>query len=215
MINAVDNYNTMLQACQYAELFNFDAGDLVQLCRYAKNQLAWTNADLAERSEVSKGTIDRMFSTKEYTTDVRYETMRLLLKALLGGLKEAGFAPAPSRAAAFAQLDQFEQLQEFKANQQKLLTYIEAETHAKEVEVKAKNEELDIMRGEVKALDEEIDIMREEIKALDEERREHANDRRVMHRYIAGLSVAAGLCLLTLIAVIAIGLASPAPGILF
>ena len=57
--------------------------DLLEWCKQRKALLRWTNAKLADESNVPKGTIDRLFSATPM--DFKFETIRPILKALVGG----------------------------------------------------------------------------------------------------------------------------------
>lgn len=70
-------------SCNGANFIALSASDLLQWCRQRKEDLRWSNAKLADASNVPKGTIDRLFSGEGI--DFKHETIRPLVKALIGG----------------------------------------------------------------------------------------------------------------------------------
>lgn len=72
-------------SCDGPNFMAMSTQELLTWCKARKEHLRLSNARLAELSggALPKGTIDRLFSGEH--TDVRYETIRPLLKALTGG----------------------------------------------------------------------------------------------------------------------------------
>ena len=69
--------------CDGPNFLAMPSKDLLEWCKQRKTQLRWSNAKLAEESNVPKGTIDRIFSANPM--DFKFETIRPVLKALVGG----------------------------------------------------------------------------------------------------------------------------------
>lgn len=69
-------------SCDGPNFLDMSTTDLLEWCKARKSNLKISNESLAERSGVPKGTIDRLFSSKHY--DFKYETIRPLLKVLVG-----------------------------------------------------------------------------------------------------------------------------------
>ena len=63
-------------------LFVLDFADLLAWCKKRQKHLSWSNQDLADKSNIPVGTINRIKSGEE---DCRYSTMRHILHALMGG----------------------------------------------------------------------------------------------------------------------------------
>jgi len=59
------------------------ATDLLTWCKDRKKQLGLSNADIAEKSNVPKGTIDRIFG-KEVYTEFRFTTIQPIIRVLTG-----------------------------------------------------------------------------------------------------------------------------------
>lgn len=59
------------------------ATDLIAWCKDRKKQLDLSNADIAERSNVPKGTVDRIFG-KEVFTEFRFSTIQPIIRVLTG-----------------------------------------------------------------------------------------------------------------------------------
>lgn len=80
-------------SCDGANLITMSAAEILEWCKLRKKHLGWSNAYLSEMSLVPKGTIDRVFSADP--TDFKYETMRPLITALVGGKPGANPCPDP------------------------------------------------------------------------------------------------------------------------
>lgn len=70
-------------SCDGPNFFAMSTPELLAWCKERKKELKVSNAQLAEKSGMPKGTIDRLFAGEH--VDFRYETIRPLLKALTGG----------------------------------------------------------------------------------------------------------------------------------
>lgn len=70
-------------SCDGPNFFAASTPELLTWCKERKKELKISNAQLAEKSGMPKGTIDRLFAGEH--VDFRYETIRPLLKALTGG----------------------------------------------------------------------------------------------------------------------------------
>lgn len=68
--------------CEGSNLISLTSSELMEFCKQRKKHLGWTNAELAEKSGVPKGTVDRLFSGEH--PDYKYETIRMLVKAFVG-----------------------------------------------------------------------------------------------------------------------------------
>ena len=69
--------------CRGPKFGDMTAQQVLDWCRQRKAFLNWSNAKIAEKADMPKGTIDRLFAGEHI--DFRYETIRPVLKALLGG----------------------------------------------------------------------------------------------------------------------------------
>lgn len=74
--------------CKGPNFVAMPAHDLWEWCKKRKTQLRLTNQQLAELSGTPKGTIDRLFSKDQ--ADFKYETIRPLIRVLVGGEFEYG-----------------------------------------------------------------------------------------------------------------------------
>ena len=70
-------------SCDGPNFFAMSTPELLAWCKERKKELKISNAQIAEKSGMPKGTIDRLFAGEH--VDFRYETIRPLLKALTGG----------------------------------------------------------------------------------------------------------------------------------
>jgi hypothetical protein len=68
-------------------LMTLSTKEMLEWCRIWKEKLGWSNATLAEKSRVPKGTIDRVLSlakTGGDTSEVKLSTVRPIICALIG-----------------------------------------------------------------------------------------------------------------------------------
>lgn len=80
-------------SCDGPPFYEMSAAELLAWCKERKAWLHLTNGKLAEISNVPKGTIDRLFAGEH--ADCRYETIRLIAKALVGGEWSKNPCPTP------------------------------------------------------------------------------------------------------------------------
>ena len=80
-------------SCDGPNFVAMSAQELLEWCKMRKSRLGISNAKLAEMSKTPKGTIDRLFSG-DYN-DFKYETVRPLVKALVGGDWNGNPCPNP------------------------------------------------------------------------------------------------------------------------
>lgn len=64
-------------------ILSFTSADLLQWCKERKKVLNISNAELAEKTNVPKGTIDRLFSAHAYT-EFRFSSIQPIVCLLLG-----------------------------------------------------------------------------------------------------------------------------------
>lgn len=64
-------------------ILSFSSADLLQWCKERKKVLNISNAEIAEKTNVPKGTIDRLFSMHEYT-EFRFSSIQPIVCLLLG-----------------------------------------------------------------------------------------------------------------------------------
>lgn len=70
-------------SCDGPNFVAMPARELLEWCKLRKSHLKMSNAKLAELSEMPKGTIDRLFAGEHM--DFKFETIRPMIKALVGG----------------------------------------------------------------------------------------------------------------------------------
>lgn len=95
-------------SCAGPKFTDMSATELLAWCRARKTHLGFSNAKLAELSEMPKGTIDRLLAGEHI--DFRYETIRPLIKALTGGAWSGNPCPASQDNDNSALLEQIEKL---------------------------------------------------------------------------------------------------------
>jgi ATP-dependent protease HslVU (ClpYQ) peptidase subunit len=129
--------------------------DLMQWCAKRQKHLDWTNHDLADKSKVPVGTINRIKAGEE---DCKYSTIRNILIALIGGTTDE-FACTEQVERELKQLEKFEQ----QASQ---LTDVEAKYQALKDRMDKVDElhrqDIRIIKGEYQ---EQIDFLKDELKA--------------------------------------------------
>lgn len=79
--------------CDGPNFVAMPSSELLEWCKERKKRLGLSNAKLSELSGVPQGTIDRLFA--DMHCDFKHETMRPLLKALVGGNWSGNPCPNP------------------------------------------------------------------------------------------------------------------------
>lgn len=64
-------------------ILSFSAANLLKWCKERKKVLNISNAEIAERTNVPKGTVDRLFSAHEYT-EFRFSSIQPIVCLLIG-----------------------------------------------------------------------------------------------------------------------------------
>lgn len=105
--------------CDGANLIALPAKELIEWCKLRKAHLKLSNAKMAELANMPKGTIDRILAG-EGTADFRYESIRPLVKALLGGSFEGIPCPDPNPKADAKTEERIIQLEADNARLRKL-----------------------------------------------------------------------------------------------
>lgn len=80
-------------SCDGPNFVAMSAHELLEWCKARKSRLGLSNARLADLSNMPKGTIDRLFAGDH--ADFKYETIRPLIRALVGGNFDDNPCPAP------------------------------------------------------------------------------------------------------------------------
>lgn len=70
------------ESCGGPDFYLLSAEELVAWCRQRKEYLHLSNARIAEAANMARGTVDSFFASTH--ADFRYETIRPILKALIG-----------------------------------------------------------------------------------------------------------------------------------
>ena len=70
------------------------AGEFLSWCKARKAHLGYSNGYIAEQAQMSKGTVDGFFAGAH--ADYRFETIRPILRVLIGGEYKGNPCPAPS-----------------------------------------------------------------------------------------------------------------------
>lgn len=115
--------------CDGGNLIALPAKELVEWCKLRKAHLKMSNAKMAELANMPKGTIDRILAG-EGTADFRYESIRPLVKALLGGSFDGIPCPDPNPQADVKAEERIHQLEEDNAKLRTL--YFESLQHHRE-----------------------------------------------------------------------------------
>ena len=171
-------------SCDGPNFFAMSTPELLAWCKARKAELRVSNAQLAEKSGMPKGTIDRLFAGEH--VDFRYETIRPLLKALTGGAWSGNPCAAPIEdddlrkrikelEAEIVKRD--ESVQQYKKNYDDLTTLV-ANTN------KRHEEQLHFLRGEIKR----------------------------KNKFVTGLAILSVVALLYIIVTLIIDLADPSQG---
>lgn len=79
--------------CDGPNFVAMSAIELMEWCKARKKHLGLSNAKLSELSNMPKGTVDRLFAG--HHLDFKYETVRPMLKVLVGGKFNGDPCPNP------------------------------------------------------------------------------------------------------------------------
>ena len=141
-------------SCDGPNFVTMSAHDLLEWCKARKLHLDLTNAELSELSRTPKGTIDRLFAGEH--NDYKYETIRPLVRALVGGDPGGNPCPAPeiSLEARVSALEQENQ----KLTLQVAQTEQDYEDEIDEIKEEHK-EEARFLRGQIKGKNVAIGIL--------------------------------------------------------
>ena len=146
--------NRMGESC-VPNLMLLPFSDLMQWCAKRQKHLDWTNHELAEKSKVPVGTINRIKAGEE---DCKYSTIRNILIALIGGTTDE-FACTEQVERELKQLEKFEQ-------QVSQLTDVQARYELLKDRMNNIDElhrqDIRIIKGEYQ---EQIDFLKDELKA--------------------------------------------------
>ena len=171
-------------SCDGPNFFAMSTPELLAWCKERKKELKISNAQIAEKSGMPKGTIDRLFAGEH--VDFRYETIRPLLKALTGGAWSGNPCAAPEEDDALRK-----RIQELEAE---LARREEAAQHYKE----NYDDMTTLVANTNKRHEEQLHFLRSEIKRK--------------NKFVTGLAILAALALLYIIVTLIIDLADPSRG---
>ena len=96
-------------SCPGPKFFEMTAHDLIAWIKERKAHLKMSNARIAELANMSKGTVDSLLT--ESRTDFRYETIRPILKVLVGGEWVGGPCPDPTSSERAQMLEKVRTLE--------------------------------------------------------------------------------------------------------
>lgn len=125
------------EVCQGANFSALDAAEVVAWCKERKNHLGLSNGKLAEMAGLPKGTIDGLFGSTH--TDFRYETIRPVINALIGG--EWSGPPCQAKGSP----KEMERLQE-------RVRHLEAELQIKDKRIEALREDRSMRRDDLQVI---------------------------------------------------------------
>lgn len=165
--------------CQGPNFSALDAAEVVAWCKARKNHLGLSNSKLAEMSGLPKGTIDGLFGCTH--ADFRYETIRPVINALIGG--EWSGPPCQAQGSP----EEINRLQEH-------IRHLEAELQLKDENIAALREERNMRHDNMQAMSEQQErndsLVHKEIKRK--------------NRAITILSIIVGILLLVIIAALVV-----------
>lgn len=103
-------------SCDGPNFMAMNAQEVLDWCRKRKTVVAFTNSKLAELSGVPLGTINRLFSGDP--SDFKYETVRPILRCLIGGSFHDNPCPPPEDGDKALLLETIEHMKERSAMQE-------------------------------------------------------------------------------------------------
>lgn len=96
-------------SCNGPNFFTASASEMLDWCKERKARLGLTNAKISDLSGVPKGTVDRLFAGEH--VDAKFETVRPIVKCLVGGEFDVNTCIAPDRVQMEHQAEIIEQQQ--------------------------------------------------------------------------------------------------------
>lgn len=102
-------------SCDGANFLAMSAHELLGWCKLRKNKLGLSNLELAEKSGVPLGTLNRLFASD--MIDCKYETVRPIVKALVG---EWSDNPCPTPGDALQDEHLINELARLKAENEEI-----------------------------------------------------------------------------------------------
>ena len=133
-------------SCDGPNFVAMPAPQLLEWCKLRKAQRGLSNAKLAELSGVPKGTIDRLLAGEH--ADFKYESIRPVIRALVGGQWAGNPCPDPNQVTDAHLLEAVEQ-------QRKTIRQLH----------KDKQDMLETMTAERQSAQEDIKFLREQVHA--------------------------------------------------
>lgn len=140
------------ESCDGPNFLALSSAQLLDWCKQRKSLLGWTNQKVADMSNTPKGTIDRLFSGSYM--DYRYETIRPVLKALVGCTEwggnpcdlptDTGTAPDPEMVARLE--SQAARIREMEAENHSLSHALELERQHRQDVDEAKQQTAELLQ---------------------------------------------------------------------
>lgn len=97
-------------SCNGPNFFTASASEMLDWCKERKARLGLTNAKISDLSGVPKGTVDRLFAGEH--VDAKFETVRPIVKCLVGGEFDVNTCIAPDKVQMEHQAEIIEQQQQ-------------------------------------------------------------------------------------------------------
>lgn len=127
-------------------LMTLSTRDMLEWCRFWKDRLGWSNATLAAKSNVPKGTIDRILSLTKGEldkTDVKLVTVRPIICALIGcTLGELGNCEGEDKDASAALAEKNRSLTEQLAGAKSVIAVYREQNATYKKQIAALNKQL-------------------------------------------------------------------------
>lgn len=118
-------------SCEGPNFVAMSATELLEWCKLRKAKLGLSNAKLAEQSGLPKGTIDRLFAGEHF--DFRFETIRPMIRVLVGGTWNGDSCPDPEPETERADAEALKKLSEENAKIRDYIDHME-QKHQAELE---------------------------------------------------------------------------------
>lgn len=167
-------------SCDGPNFVAMSAAELISWCKARKAFLGLSNQRIAELANVSKGTVDGLLAAAH--ADFRYETIRPVLKALIGGNWSGDPCPDPSANERAHYEEKIRQLEEGIAWRDDKIQHLMNSNHSMETLIANTNKRNEEQQQSMhRLLDERYKFLKRKDKC------------------IVILSVLLGLCVLTII----------------
>lgn len=136
-------------SCKGPTFVAMPAAEILEWCKLRKSHLKLSNKKLAELSKIPEGTIARLFAGEHM--DFKYESIRTVLKAMVGGTFDGDSCSEPIMIDDFKQTETIERLQTENAALKETIQAYEHMHHEDMQELREEHQQaIDYLKKQIK-----------------------------------------------------------------